>query len=192
MKRRRIWIYGSLALVGVWLLAVGGIWFARSQRMTAEKVQDYLKARSLASRSEAERREIIDGLADRVNRLAFEERQKFRLEHDLHKFYGEMTDAERARYLDRTLSKGMHQMIEAFNRMEPHRRKTLVNRAVNELKQMQTDANREEVERALSDQSVKRIIDEGMKSYLSGANASSKLDAQPVVEQIQNILQEAR
>jgi hypothetical protein len=192
MKRQRIWIYGSVALAGIWVLAAAGMWFARSHRMTAEKVQAYLDASALASRNEAQRREVIDGLADRVNRLSFEERQKFRLDHSLHKFYEQMTDAERSRYLDRTLSKGMHQVMEAFNQMPPQRRKRLVDQAVNELKRIQTDTNREEIEKALADENVKKIMEAGMKSYMSEANASSKLDAQPVIEQIQNIVQEAR
>ena len=192
IKRHRIWVHGSLALVGVWLFALGGIWFARSQKMTAQKVQQYLDAHALANRNDAERRAILDGLAHRVNRLSFEERQKLRFEQSQRKLFAQMTDDERARYLDQTLPEGMHQVMDAFNKMDPRRRKRYVDHAVNELKRMQTDDNREEIDKALNDQNLKRIIDQGMKSYMSEANASAKLDAQPIIEQIQNILQEDR
>jgi hypothetical protein len=100
-----------------------------------------------------------------------------------------MTDAERDRYLDLTLPKGLHQMMEAFNEMKPAERKRLVNRALADLERLRAEAIDEEIETGLSDSQFQRMVDEGMKSFYSEASASVKIDLQPVIEQVQAIMQ---
>ena len=192
MQRRHIWIWGGVAVVTVWLMAIAGIWFARGQRMTAEKAVDYLKAHPLNGLSEPDRQRVIAGMASRVNRLTFEERQKFRYEGKLRKWFEDMTDAERRQYIDMTLPKGVKQMMEAFNEMTPAKRKQVVNRAMADLNRVREEIGRQDAEGALSDQTVKRLIDEGMKSFISDANAETKLDLQPLIEQMQSIMQNLR
>lgn len=192
LKRRQVWIWGAVAVAVVWLLAIAGIWFARSQRMTAEKAVDYLKAHPLTGLSEPDRQRVIEGMANRVNRLTFEERQKFRYEGKLRKWFEEMTDAERRRYIDLTLPKGVKQMMEAFNEMTPAKRKQVVNRAMADLNRVREELGRQDAEGSLPDQALKRIIDEGMKSFISDANAETKLDLQPLIEQMQSIMQNLR
>ena len=192
MKPRGIWLQGAAALAAVWLLAVGGIWLARSQRMTADKAIDYLNTHRLAGVAAGERKKIIEQLANRVNRLSFEERQKFRFERSMRDLFEEMTDEERSRYLDLTLPKGMQQMMVAFNEMTPAKRKQLVTRSLADMNRMREEVGQEELAKTLSDQNVQRIIDEGMKNYISGANSETKLDLQPLIEQMQNIMQMTR
>lgn len=192
MKRRQIWLRGLLAVAAVWLIAMAAIGIARATRMTAGKTLAYMDAHSLEGKSSAERMRAIEGLAARVNKLSFEERQKFRFEDRIRKRFEEMTDEEKARYLDLTLPKGMQQMMQAFNEMTPARRKQVVNRALNDLDRMREETGQGEIQRALSDQNVQRIIDEGMKNYLRDATAQTKLDLQPVIEQMQSIMQLGR
>ncbi len=192
MTRRRIWTIGGLALLGVWAVAGIAILVARSQRMTAEKTLAYAHDHSLEGKSDADRAEIIEGLADRVNRLSFDERQKFRHQDDLRAMFEKMTPAERLRYLDLTLPRGMKQMMEAFNKMEPDKRRQLVNRAVNDLTRARDEAGPKDQDRlrtSLNDQTTQKIINEGMKSFLSDATAETKLDLQPLIEQMQTLLQ---
>ena len=192
MRQRQIWWWGGAALVAVWLVAVAGMAWARARHPTAEKAVEYLRAHPLEGRSEADRWRAVEGLAERVNRLTFEERQKFRYEGRLREWFEELTEAERRRYLDLTLPKGLKQMMEAFNSMGSARRKQIVNRALSDLSRVREDVGRRDVEGALADQNIQRIIDEGMKSFLSDASADTKLDLEPLIEQIQNIMQLAR
>lgn len=189
IRGRQVWLWGGAALAGVWLCAAGGIWLARAQKMTADKALDYLNANPLAGRGDADRLRIVETMANRVNRLTFEERQKFRYEGHLRDWFEQMTEAERRRYIDLTLPKGMKQMMEAFNTMTPAKRKQIVNRALADLTRVREEIGRQDVDGALSDQSVKRIIDEGMRSYFTDANNETKLDLQPLIEQMQNIMQ---
>lgn len=192
MKRTRILLVGLSGLIGIWALAAGGMWFARSQKMTADKALDYLAAHPLKSQLPSDRQRIIDGMAKRVNGLPFEERQKFRFEKSVREMFEEMNDEEKARYLDLTLPSGMKQMIEAFNGMTPEKRKQIVSRAVNDLSRSQTDVNREELQKAFTDESMKKIIGQGLKAYMTEANAAAKIDAQPLIEQMQSIMQGVR
>ena len=188
MKQQRVWLIGSMVLFGIWMCAMAVMWFARAQKMTVEKVTAYISTHSLKSMSQIERMRTIEDLARRVNQLDFEERQKFRFEKKLRLTYEEMTDAEKSRYLDMTLPAGMRQMMEAFNNMTPEKRKKLVNRAVTELTRAQNEASQEELDKVLNDQNLIRVIDQGLKAYMSEANAASKLEIQPLIEQMQAMM----
>ncbi len=190
--RRQLWLWTILGVAAAWIAAVAGIMIFRGQRVTAEKVVGYLEEKPLRSLSVEERARRIEGLAARVNRLSFDERQKFRLEKRIRRTFLEMTDAERARYLDLTLPRSMRNMMDAFNQMPPHKRKQVVNRAVVELSRASEQGDRVEMEKALGDENLKKIAAEGMKAFLSEANSQTKLDLQPLIEQVQNILQMGR
>lgn len=190
--RRKLWAWTVAAVAVAWIAAAGSIAFFRSQRVTAEKVVAFIGAKPLRDLSAEDRLRRIEDLADRVNRLDFEERQKFRLEKRLRNFFLEMSEPERARYLELTLPGGMRNMMEAFNKMTPQKRKQIVSRAVTELSRLSEQGDRAEMEKALGDESLKKIAAEGMKAYLSQASSQTKLDLQPVLEQVQNILQMGR
>ncbi len=178
--------------MAVWALAAGGMWLARTSRMTAEKTVAYLEANPLTGKSEGDRARIIAGMADRVNRLGFEERQKFRYEGQLRAWFEQLTEEERARYIELTLPRGMQQMMEAFNEMPPTKRKQIVNRAMNDLARVREEIPEGRSAPALSDDNFKKIVDEGMKTFIRDASAETKLDLQPLIEQMQSIMQMTR
>jgi hypothetical protein len=190
--KRQVWRWGAVALASVWVLAGLGIWIARAQRMTAGQALAYLEAHRLKGLPDANRAKVIDGMAERVNQLSFEERQKFRYTGRLREWFEEMTPEEQVRYIDLTLPKGLKQMMEAFNDMPAAKRKQIVSRAVADLGRVHDGASLPDASRTLSDASLKRMVDEGMKSFIRDASADTKLDLQPLVEQMQNIMQMAR
>lgn len=188
MKQKRVWYLGLGILLAVWMIASLVIAYARAQKMTSEKILDYIRNHPLKGNSEIDRHQIIEGLANRMNHLAFEDRQRFRFEKSTREFYREMTDAERTLYLEKTLPTGMKQMVDAFNKMKPEQRKKLVNRALAEMEKAQENMSREDMERALNDQNTRKVIEQGLKSYMTDADASAKLDIQPLMEQMQNMM----
>ena len=97
--RRKLWAWTVAAVAIAWIAAAGSIAFFRGQRVTAEKVVAFIGEKPLQGLSTKDRLHRIEGLADRVNRLDFDERQKFRLEKRLRNFFLEMSEAERAHYL---------------------------------------------------------------------------------------------
>ena len=190
--RHKLWAWTIVAVAVAWTAAAGSIAFFRSQRVTAEKVVAFIGEKPLQGLSTKDRLHRIEGLADRVNHLDFDERQKFRLEKRLRNFFLEMSEAERAHYLELTLPNGMKNMMEAFNKMTPQKRKQVVNRAVTELSRVSAQGDRAEMEKALGDENLKKVVAEGMKAYFTEANSQTKLDLQPLLDQVQNILQMGR
>lgn len=190
--RRLLWLWTLLGVALVWAVAVVGIRIFRSQRVTAEKVVHYLEGTSLRDLSADERARRIEELAALVNQLNFEERQKFRLEKRIRQTFREMTDAERARYLELTLPRGMQNLMDAFNKMAPPKRKQVVNRAILELSRASEQGDRNELEKTFGEENLKMIASEGMKAFFSEASAQTKLDLQPLIEQVQSILQMGR
>lgn len=186
MRSLRFWIRGGLGLAAIWLLALGTIWYFHTQKMTGEKVLSFLHSHPLGT-SEADRRKAIEALSRKVNALSLEERQQFRNNKAVRDFYLGLTDAEKGIYLDLTLPTGMKQSMEAFNKMAPEKRKKFVDRAVTQLTKMQENGDRANLDRALSDENMKKVIDQGLKSYMKDADASSKLDMQPLIEQLQSL-----
>jgi hypothetical protein len=76
--------------------------------------------------------------------------------------------------------------------MTPQKRKQVVNRAVTELSRVSAQGDRAEMEKALGDENLKKVVAEGMKAYFTEANSQTKLDLQPLLDQVQNILQMGR
>jgi len=194
--RRQVWIFGLLALLAVWGAAALARRWAASRRPTAEQVVAFAASHSLEGLSAEERRQVLADLAARINRLPFEERQQARFERDMRRYVASMSDEEKFYLMEATLPSGMKHMMQALNRMSPERRQKIVSRAVDDLRAMQDRAPDAEVQDALSRpevrQAIERISQSGMEAFLSEANASVKMDLQPVLEQLQRIVQGIR
>ncbi|MEM1207716.1 MAG: hypothetical protein AAF842_11025 [Planctomycetota bacterium] len=191
MARRRTWLMLIAALVAIW----GGLgalaWLSSTTAPTAARVAAYLDDHPLDADG-ADRDAIIDGLASRVNRLDFEQRQDPALRERIESIFGEMTPAERNRYIDAVLPKGMEQLIAAINAMDRDERQQLVDNALTEIRRARAEGpDPERVER-MESEAFQRVVDEGMRNYLSGASAEAKLDLEPVVIEMQNMLRELR
>lgn len=190
MTRTQVWQRGMVVLLAVWAVAIPVIWVTRAMRPTAQKTVAFIQAHPLHSRSAAERLRTVEELADLLNRLDFDERQKVQFDDPMRTYYAEMSEAERAQFWNLTLRPGMHQTVDAFNRMAPEGRRRLLNVAVAELDRLRDSPA--DLNQTLSDKNVDRIVQEGVRSYFTDADARSKLEMQPVLERVQNILQMAR
>jgi len=170
----------ALALLVVWVAAGTGIYLLKKSTPTAESVASLMDDQSLEGRSEAERRSAIEQVADRLDRLEFEERQKLRQTRAPERYYQAMTDEERLYFLDRTLPAGFRQMMDAFNKMEPAKRKQLVKRVLDD---MERDEDRRPPD--LNEAMTQKIVDQGLRSFYNDASAETKLDLAPVIERMQ-------
>lgn len=196
MNRKRTVLYGIACLAGLWVLVLTAMAMARSRQVTAEKVIAYVDANPLTQNDTPEtRQKTIAGLADRMNRLEYEDRRKLQANRSLEAVFVAMTDAERLAFLELTLPRGMTQMMEAFNDMPRERRQRMVRDAMAELERASTPGSgpgigsRADRRPGLDDAAVQRIIEQGLKSYFGDASAEAKLDLQPLIEQLQHLLQ---
>ncbi len=190
--RRKTVATGAAAIVGIWLLAWLGISWAGSLAPTPEKVVAYAGAQDLSTLTGAARARYLDGLADRVNALTFEQRRELAMNHELARVFDRMTEAERLEYLQRVLPRGFQRAMEALNNMSPADRQRLVALALKELRKAHRRAGHDEIDGAIDEQTLQRIIDAGLATYFSEASAETKINLQPLIEQMQAIMQRGR
>jgi hypothetical protein len=187
MKNKSWWIGGAI-LVGVWAAAASLMSLARVQQSTADSVMEQAQSVVLADLPAQEREDHLRSLAEKVNRLSFEERRQLALRRGLDLTFEAMSEGERRAFLDRTLPQGFAQIIEVFNKMSPEERRGAVERALDDLRRAEAESTEADWSRArarLEDGSLQQVVEQGFQAYLQTASAETKLDLAPVIEQIQ-------
>ncbi len=177
-RMRPHWIKITLLLALVWAMIGGAMWIVRKNRTTPARIAEFVGANTLDGKAPADRAKVIEEVAKRVNGLEYEQRREMDKERKLEKFWLALTSEEKGRYLDLVLPSGFKQMMENFNKMEPGKRKKMVQKAVENLREHGADREGRDV----NDPAFRKIIDQGMKSYYSDATIDAKMDALPFIE----------
>ena len=180
-----VWLKTVLALGAVWAVAAGAIHWLHASQPTAASLTDYLAHTNVAAESGRDRAKTIRRVEDQLNDVSFDERQRLQRSGVTRQFYRALTPAEQAAFLDATLPADFKQMMEAFNKMEPAKRKEFVDHALEEMKKHEGEGPPP----GSDDQMSQRVIDQGLKSFYSDASADTKLDLAPLIEQMQRNLQ---
>lgn len=181
------WLKIAGALAGVWIIAAVTIHFAHAAKPTAESVSAYLDKTDLAA-SGSRRAAIIEQTESMYNRLTFEERQKVQRQGKTRDFFKSLTPDEQEAFLDATLPSGFKQLMESFNKMEPAKRKEVVQRALEEMQKHEG----EPPPPGRDDKLAQHVVDQGLRSFYKDANAESKMDLAPLIEQMQKNIQSGR
>ncbi len=175
---RTLWLKAALVIAAVWLVAGGVIWLARASKPTPESLERFVEAHPLTAGNHAK---VLETVAKQLNELSYEERREVRLGRKLDGFFRQLDSDEQARFLDLTLPTGFKQMMEAFNKMEPEKRKRFVDKALEEMKQREG-----EPPPPVADESIRqKMVQQGLKSFYSDASAEVKMDVSPLIEQMQ-------
>ena len=182
---RSLWIKALLALAAIWIVAGGVIFWAQNAKPSPESLERYVNAHPLDGKSAKDRARTIEKVADQLNGLSYEDRQQMRVGRKLDSFFRSLNAEEQGSFLDLTLPTGFKQMMEAFNKMEPEKRKKFVKRA---LEDMEREAQSGE-QPPVDDEHVQKMVEQGLRSYYSDATSEVKLDLAPLIEQMQKNLQ---
>src|SRR5690348_2529723 len=134
-RRWRPVLLAALVVVGLWALALTGYSIAKGHRVTVETVRGYVQSVDLNKLSGAERAKAIKKLADMLNALSLEERQKARLERLSWSWLNEMTEEEKAGFIEATMPTGFKQMLTAFEQLPEDKRRKTVDDALRRLRQ---------------------------------------------------------
>jgi hypothetical protein len=175
------WTRIILALAGLWLVVGGVLWWLNTRKPTADKVMHFVEAHPLEGKSPAERKEIIEKVAAQVNRLSNEERQQVRPKNSLDAFWKSLNAAERGHYFELVVPKGLQMAIENFNKMPPERRKREIEKAVKRLRESAQEEQPDDVDPELR----KRFVDEGLRTFYSEGTIEAKMDALPLMEELE-------
>jgi hypothetical protein len=181
------WLKIGLVLCAIWAIAAGAIYLARSRKPTAQSVAAYVQANNIDSETGTDRKKTIDRVSNMLNQITMDERQELRREGVTDAFFRSLTPDEQAAFLDATLPTGFRQMMESFNKMDPAKRKEIVDHALAEMRKHQGEQPRD-----IDQKNVQKIVDQGLRSFYSDANADVKLDLAPLIEQMQQNLQSPR
>lgn len=191
-RRFRALIYAAGALVAVWAVALAIFHFSGMTRMTVGKLDQYVDATDLNRLSAQGRDKAISDFADMVNSLSVEERMKWRLEDGWKKWFAEMTEAERARFIDKTLPTGFKQVLDSFSQLPEDQRKQFIDEAVARLKQ----AGAGGVDKSLvnygtngppplSPELEQKAREIGLKELYTHSSPETKAELAPLLEQLQ-------
>src|SRR5260221_3867027 len=122
-QRWRPVFYALIGVVAIWAVALTGYTIARNSKITAEKVRAYVESNDLSKMSAAERAKALRRLADMLNALSIEERQQARTERLTRDWLAQMTDDEKAAFIEATMPTGFKQMLTAFEQLPEEKRR---------------------------------------------------------------------
>jgi hypothetical protein len=200
-SRWRPVLFSALAIVGIWLVAWTGYRIAKNSKMTAEKIAAYLQSTDLSKLSGAARTRAIQRLADMLNALSPEERQRARLERLAWGWFDQMTEEERAGFIEATMPTGFKQMLNSFEQLPEDKRRRAVADALRRLKEARdrlgagqpgSDPTSTNGAPILSDELQARIRTIGLKAFYSESSAQTKAELAPVLEELQRVMESGR
>jgi hypothetical protein len=190
-------IKGLGVLVLVWVSVWGVLKVAGFFEVTPEKVAVFMAERPIGGiADEAARRNWLDEVAGMVNQLDFEQRREFREGNEAGRrgegegsggFWEELSREERMYFVDLTMGTAFKQMMKGFNEMDADERKAFVDRARADLVRQGRDPEMERLERE-DEEMYDKIVNEGMESYYRDANADTKRDLAPLMEEMQRLM----
>ncbi len=189
-RRKRLWLVGGLGVLVVWCVVVASIMVLNRVEPTPASVIAMVEERNWEQATPDDRMAWVIDLTDHINRLPPDARFDPELGRRVRQLFTTLSAQEQTVYLDRTLPTGFEQMMTAFNAMSTEQRQTLVDQALKDLDRDMADGSFEIDE--LNEAHAKRIINEGMKSYLKDSSAQAKLDLQPLILRVQALLQGGR
>jgi len=198
MGRRSVVIKAIIALALVWGVVWGVRTWAGARKITAERVDREIAAAGFEdwsggkgrSDDPTEREQEIRKIAEMVNRLDFQEREKNRRNRTGEEFFRKLSAEERTLFVDLTVMESMNRFM-ALDGLTPAERKRFVKQALKEIDEGRTAEEMARAE-ALGDDLLDRISEEGMRAYFSKASADTKLDLAPLMEAMNEVMQGMR
>ena len=180
-------IKGGICLIVIWAVIGLSIKLVRSAKPTAEKVTNYLTENDLSKISdEAQRREVIGRTAQMLNAMDSDELEILsgREEGDPRRMlFGELSGEEQLYFLERRIGRAFEQIMESFNEMDRDERKKIVERSMKRIRERGDGSDGPFNEE--NPEAVEQITDAGLKAYYSTANAETKIDLAPLLEEMQ-------
>lgn len=190
-------VWAVVALVAIWAVATAGYVIARNSKMTAEKLRAYVDSVDLSRLSVSDRARALKALADKLNALSREERQRIRVERTAYRWFEQMTEEEKAAFIEATMPAGFKQMISAFEEMPEEKRRKTIDDALRRLREtnnrLQTGegVTRNGTNRPppISKELEAQVRTIGLKTFYSQSSAQTKAELAPVLEELQRTME---
>ena len=181
-----VWLKTALGLAALWAVALGGIHWLHTLQPTAQSVTDAIARTHLAAPGSAGRAAAIQRIAGQLNEVSFDDRRQLERSGVTRRFFLGLTRDEQLAFLDATLPADFKQLMDVFNGMDPAKRKAFVAHALEDMQRHEGEA---QPHGDLDEKMGQRVTDEGLKAFYSEADAGTKLDLAPLIEQMQRNIQ---
>lgn len=188
-SRNSLLLKAGLILLCLWAVVWGGLKFFGSMTPTPEKLVAYVEKNPLSGIEDPEKRlEVIGKVADMLNQMDPGDVRQLAEDEQVDPrrgFFEGMTEEEQRFFMEKRIGRAFDQMMVAFNEMEREERRRVVERT---LRQMRQDGERSGGIGRLEEsdpEMAEKIINEGLRAYYQEADADTKLDLAPVLEQMQ-------
>jgi len=200
-QRWRPVLLSGLAVLAVWAVAVIGYHFAKNARMTADKVKAYIASVDLSKLSSDARAKAIRQLADMLNALSLDERRKARLDRLTWGWLNQMSEDEKAGFIEATMPTGFKQMLDSFEQLPEDKRRKTIDDALRQLRDARNrieNSSGESVPEGtnapppLSPELQAQIRTIGLKTFYSQSSAQTKAELAPVLEELQRVMESGR
>lgn len=198
-QRQRPVLFAAAGIVLIWIAVLAGFTVAKHARVTPEKVRGYIESVDFSKLSGADRAAAIQKLAAMLNSLSLEERQGLRMNHTAYRWFEQMTDEEKAAFLEATMPTGFKQMISAFEEMPEDRRRRAIDQAMKQVKEAREQMIATgELPRGgtndivLSDELRDKVTKIGLKTFYSQSSAKTKAEMAPLLEEMQRLMESGR
>ena len=197
-QRWRPVFFCALAVCAIWLVALAGYRIAKNAKMTAEKVKAYAESVDISKLSGAARAKAIRELEDKLNALSLEERRRARLERISWAWFGEMTEEEKAEFIDATMPTGFKQMLTSFEQLPEEKRRKSIDDALRRLKEARDqlasgqdggNGGGTNSQPVLSPELQAQVRTIGLKTFYSQSSAQTKAELAPVLEELQRVME---
>ncbi len=186
--RNQFLLKGVAGILILWAVVFGVLKAVGSIKPTPEKVMKYGRDNPLAEIDDPdERREVIGNIAEMLNQLEPDELSELegREEGDPRReFFGQMTQDEQMFFMEKRIGRAFQQIMLSFNEMDREERKKIVERSLKQMEENPNGPRGEGLEEA-DPEMIEKITTAGFKSYYQDANADTKLDLAPLMEQMQ-------
>ncbi len=198
-RRVRLLVQTAVALAAVWAVALAIFHFSARAKMTADRVEQFVAGTDLSGMSADEREKAIEELAREVNALSPEERMKWRLDNGWKKWFAEMSEGEKAKFINATLPSGVKQMMDTFSQLPAGQRKKMIDDALKKL-QAQGAAGADgsmgnygpNGPPPLSPELEQQVRQIGLNQFYANSSAETKAELAPLLEQMQTEIRQGR
>lgn len=204
-QRQRFLVWALAAIVGIWAVAWAGQWYFGHLKMTAEKVRAYVDSVDFAHLTGGARARVLKELEDKLNALSYEDRQKLRSSQLMDEWFKEMTEDEKAQFIEATMPTGIKQMLTAFQQLPEDKRKKVVDDTLKSLRDERQRAATNGVATTngmvaqngtnappISPELEAKIRTIGLNSFYSQSSAETKAELAPVLEEMQRTMESGR
>jgi len=198
-------VFTLLTVLVIWVAAVVGYTISKNAIVTADKVRVYVETVDLSKLSGADRAKALKKLADMLNALSAEERREARMEHVTWNWFNQMTEAEKADFLEATMPTGFKQMLTAFEQLPEEKRHRTIDETLRRMRETQqrlgtnavpsgtntlaSGTNRAPV---LSPELEAKVRSIGLQTFYSQSSPQTRAELAPVLEEMQHVMESGR